>query len=262
MNRLYLRLIGASIRAQMQYKLHFLTTVATTGIIMVLDFLVLSAILLRFDHVNGWNLHEVGVLYAISSAAVSLYRLFAPELHEFERYVQQGEFDQLLIRPLSPLALLLTRNLELGRIGGIVQGLAVFVVAVVGLHAQGKPAWEVVLYAPVALLSGSAIFFALSLATATLCFWTHQTKDLQTFTIYAPANASNYPVSLYPGWLKGLFFSVIPIAFVNYVPMLYLLGKGGDWYYPILTPLVAAASVFVALRFWNRGIRAYHSTGS
>ncbi|WP_051188261.1 ABC-2 family transporter protein [Brevibacillus thermoruber] len=168
----------------------------------------------------------------------------------------QGELDQLLIRPLSPLALLLTRNLELGCIGGIVQGLVVFGVAVAGLHAQGKPVWDVVLYAPVALLSGSAIFFALSLATATLCFWTHQTKDLQTFTLYAPANASNYPVSLYPGWLKGLFFSVIPVAFVNYVPMRYLLGKGGDWYDPLLTPLVAAASVFVAVRFWNRGIRA------
>lgn len=91
----------------------------------------------------------------------------------------QGELDQLLIRPLSLLALLLTRNLELGRIGGIVQGLAVFGVAVAGLHAQGKPVWDVVLYAPVALLAGSSIFFALSLATATLCFWTHQTKDLR-----------------------------------------------------------------------------------
>ncbi|WP_231558615.1 ABC-2 family transporter protein [Brevibacillus thermoruber] len=122
--------------------------------------------------------------------------------------------------------LLLTRNLELGRIGGIVQGLVVFGVAVAGLHAQGKPVWDVVLYAPVALLAGSAIFFALSLATATLCFWTHQTKDLQTFTLHAPANASNYPVSLYPGWLKGLFFSVIPVAFVNYVPMRYLCRQG------------------------------------
>ncbi|MED1643373.1 ABC-2 family transporter protein [Brevibacillus agri] len=259
---LYRKLIAASIRAQMQYKMNFITSAATTGMIMVLDFVVLSAILHRFDNVAGWNIYEVGMLYGISSTSVSLYRLFAPELHEFEKYVVHGEFDQMLIRPVSPLMLLLTRNLDLSRIGGVVQGVAVLVVALAGFAAEGRPIGWLALFSPVAIMSGGVIYFSMALASAALSFWTHQMKDMLTFTIYAPANASNYPISLYPGWLKWLFFSALPIAYMNYLPMLTLLGKGGGWYYPLAAPVAATVALLLARAFWNTGIRHYHSTGS
>ncbi|MFD2371244.1 ABC transporter permease [Brevibacillus sp. GCM10020057] len=259
---LYRKLIASSIRAQMQYKLNFLSSAVTSGLIMVLDFAVLSAILYRFHDIAGWNLYEVGILYGISSAAVSLYRLFAPEIHDFDRYVIQGELDQLLIRPVSPLVLLLTRNLDLTRIGGVVQGLAILAISLSGMFLQGESIWLLLMFIPVAIISGSVVYFSIGLATAAASFWLHQVKDLQTFTLYAPANASNYPVGLYPGWLKWLFFSVIPIAYINYVPMLALLGKGGSWYDPLLAPFVAGAALFAAVCIWRRGIRRYHSTGS
>ncbi|WP_400163401.1 ABC transporter permease [Brevibacillus sp. TJ4] len=260
--RLYRKLIRASIRAQMQYKLNFLTSAVTTGLIMVLDFLVLSTILYRFDDVNGWSIYEVGLLYGISSTSISMYRMIAPELHDFEKYIIHGELDQLLIRPVSPLLLLLTRYLDLSRIGGIVQGVAILVISLGGLYVQGKDILLLVCFLPVAVAAGCCLYFAISLCTAAASFWTQQIKDMQTFTIYAPANAANYPVSLYPDWLKWLFYSVLPIAYMNYVPMLALLGKGGEWYYPFLTPIVAAVFMWLAVCFWRAGIRHYHSTGS
>ncbi|MGG4447901.1 ABC transporter permease [Brevibacillus porteri] len=259
---LYRKLIAASIRSQMQYKINFVTSAATTGMIMVLDFIILSAILYRFHDVVGWDIYEVGMLYGISSASVSLYRLFAPEINDFEKYIVQGELDQLLIRPVSPLLLLLTRNLDLSRVGGVVQGMSVLVVSLSGLAAEGKSIMGLVLFSPIAILSGGVIYFSIGLATAGVAFWTHQMKDMLTFTIYAPANASNYPIGLYPNWLKWLFFSAIPIAYMNYLPMLTLLGKGGEWFYPILTPVAAAIAFYFARMLWNVGIRHYHSTGS
>ncbi|WP_134684412.1 ABC transporter permease [Brevibacillus migulae] len=259
---LYRKLILASIRAQMQYKLNFLTTAATTGLIMVIDFLVLSAILQRFDQVKGWDIYEVGVLYGLASASMSLYRLIAPEIHDFERYIVYGDFDQLLTRPVSPLTLLLTRNIELARIGGIVQGIAILVISLYGLHQEGKNIVWLLAYVPVSLAVGTVILFSVGLATATIGFWTGQIKDLQTFTLYAPATAANYPISLYPGWLKLLFYTAIPVAFMNYMPMSYLLDKGGSWT-ALLMPLGMAAVVcWMALRFWKYGIHHYHSTGS
>jgi ABC-2 type transport system permease protein len=262
MFRLYRILITASIRAQMQYKFHFVAASVTTGLIMTLDFLVLSAILYRFDHVKGWGIYEVGMLYGVASVAMSLYRMFAPELHEFERYIIQGEFDQILLRPVSPLLLLLTRNIELMRIGGVVQGMAILGVSLFGLAAAGKDVWFILGYLPIAVVSGGVICFSIDLMTAAAAFWIQQIKELQIFTFYAPFSAANYPLSLYPNWLKGLFFTVIPVAFVNYVPMLYLLDKGGPWCNLLLSPLVAILFLLVAIRIWNLGIRHYHSTGS
>lgn len=255
-------LTGASLRSRMQYKLDFLTSAVTYGFIMAIDFILLAAILNRFSQVKGWGLFEVGVLYGVSSTAFSLFRTLAPEIHEFDKYMIHGEFDSLLIRPVSPLFLLITKNLDLGRVGGVVQGLIILGISLVGLSQENRVSLLLLLYIPIAVIVGTVISFALGVGTAAIGFWTHQIREIQVFTLYASFNAANYPVSLYPSWLKAIFYTVIPVAFVNYVPIVYLLGKGGNWYNLLLAPLVAAASLMLSLRLWNYGIRHYHSTGS
>ncbi|MEX2104824.1 MAG: ABC-2 family transporter protein [Bacilli bacterium] len=259
---LYTKLIGASLRSRMQYKVNFIFSSFSYALISGIDFLLLAAILYRFDDVKGWTLYEVGILYGIASAGIALYRLLAPEIHNFERYIIQGEFDSLLIRPVSPLLLLLSRNLDLGKIGGVAQGLLVIGISLVGLGKADRVTPMLLLYIPVAIIGGLCISFSLGLITATIAFWTQRIKDFQTFTLYAPFNAANYPMSIYPGWLKFIFFTVVPVAFVNYVPVVYLLGKDGSWINLFLAPVVALFILFVSYSFWKIGIRSYHSTGS
>lgn len=259
--KLYFKLVSASVRARMQYKMNFIFSVVSYGIIMMIDFVLLAAILNRFDSVKGWNLYEVGMLYSIASISLSLYRTVAPEIHEFEKYMIEGEFDSLLIRPVSPLVLLLSKNLDLSRIGGILQGVIILCLSL--YHLAGTlNLGLLLLFLPIMLISGWTISFSLALVTATIAFWTQRIKDFQTFTLYAPFNAANYPMNIYPGWLKIIFFTVIPVAFINYVPMLYLLEKGGSLYYLLLPVIVASLFLYLSLAFWNFGIRFYHSTGS
>lgn len=259
---MYWMLLTASIRARMQYKLNFLLSAAANACILTVDYLMLAAVLLRFDDVLGWSIYEVGVLYGITSMSVSIYRLFAPEVHEFERYIIQGEFDSLLIRPVSPLTLLITRNIDFSRLGGICQGLLILIISCINLSLPPSSVALLLFYLPVALASGFLIIFSLGLMTATIAFWTQRVRDFQVFTLYAPFNAANYPLSIYPGWLKWIFFTVLPVGFMNYIPTLYLLHKGGEIFYLLITPVFACFFLFGALKFWGFGIRFYHSTGS
>ncbi|MCK6256608.1 ABC-2 family transporter protein [Fictibacillus sp. KIGAM418] len=259
--KLYIKLISASIRSRMQYKMNFIFSMVSYGVIMMIDFVLLAAILNRFDQIKGWNIYEVGVLYAISSISLSLYRTMAPEIHEFEKYMIEGEFDSLLIRPVSPLVLLLSKNLDLSRIGGVLQGLLILCLSLYGLSKEQQLVF-LIAYLPVILVCGWLISFSLALFTATIAFWTQRIKDFQTFTLYAPFNAANYPMNIYPGWLKIIFFTVIPVAFMNYVPMLYLLHKGGSLYFLLLPAAVAGLFFCASLKFWNYGIKFYHSTGT
>ncbi|MGE5703619.1 MAG: ABC transporter permease [Clostridia bacterium] len=259
---LYKKLMVANLRSQMQYKTNFLINAVTNAALMVLDFLLLAAILLRFDDVKGWNLYEIGLLYGVTSAGMALYRIFSVEIHEFEKYIVNGEFDQLLTRPVSPLFLLLTRRVDLGRIGGFAQGIGVLIFSLVQLFVQGKASLLLLLYMPIAILLGAILFFSISLVTATSAFWTTQVKDLQVFTLYAPANAGSYPISLYPAWLKSVFLGLLPVGFIVYIPALYLLGKGGSWFNLLLAPAVVLLYFAFSLWFWRFGIKFYHSTGS
>ncbi|NUR28222.1 MAG: transporter, partial [Catenulispora sp.] len=59
---------------------------------------------------------------------------------------------------------------------------------------------------------------------------------------------------------------VVPLAFVNYYPALFVLGKPAPLGLPswigLLSPLVAAVMVGLAALGWRAGLRRYRSTGS
>jgi ABC-2 type transport system permease protein len=262
MIRLYWKLVSASIRAQMEYKASFLANLFLYGALTSMDFLLVAAILLKFDDIQGWNLYEVGYLYAMATMVQSIYRTIANEIHAFEKYTVHGELDQLLIRPVSPLFILLTRQVNLNQLGGLLQGALILIISLIGLGRTGGN-WEAALiYLPVGLLLGTIVVFSIALVTATTAIWIGRISELQAFTMYAPLTAASFPIHIYPEWLRGILYSILPVAFIAYVPSLFLFDKGGEILYLFLPPLVSIAALAASLSFWQYGLKHYHSTGT
>lgn len=259
---LYLRFASAALRAKMQYKVDFVVSSLVYGALTAVDFVLVAAILSRFPTVAGWGVYEIGVLYGIVWIAVSLYRTFAPEVHQFERYIVEGEFDSLLVRPWPTLFTLLARDIEPHRLGGALQGGIILGISCAKLWEAGALDGGELAYVALLSVTGALIPFSLGIATAAVAFWTVRTGDLLTFTMYAPTTASQYPLTIYPRWLKGLLVSVLPVGFINFIPVSYLLEKGGSPLSLWLTPFVSAAAAFLAYALWRAGERRYHSTGS
>lgn len=65
--------------------------------------------------------------------------------------------------------------------------------------------------------------------------------------------------------LRGVVF-VVPLAFVNWLPALYVLGRpvplGLPQWTAFLSPLVALVLFLPASLAWRGGLRSYRSTGS
>jgi len=259
---LYLRCVRAALRAKMQYKTDFVMGSLFYGMLTVADFVMLAAILTRFPSVAGWNVYEVGLLYGMSWIAMGLYRAFAPELHEFERYMVQGEFDVLLLRPWPTLLTLLGRNVDPARLGAAFQGAVILAISAKTLFETGTLDAFGVVYVAAASVVGTLIPLGLSLMTAAVGFWAVRIGELYTFMMYAPVTASQYPLTVYPRWLRALLTSVLPVGFINFVPVRYLLGKSGDPWVLWLSPLVAVGFCGLGYAFWRFGERHYQSTGS
>ncbi len=83
---------------------------------------------------------------------------------------------------------------------------------------------------------------------------------------YGGQTMTSYPMHIYQDWLRSIFTFVIPMAFVNYYPALWLLGKpdplGGPPWLAFLSPFVCVAVLAVGVRMWSFGARRYQSTGS
>lgn len=258
---LYLRLLRASIRARMAYKLDFIITSLLYALITASDFLTVAAILLRYPSMAGWGLYEVALLSGIASASKGFYRVFASELDGFERYLVNGEYDSLLIRPWPALLSLLARNFDLARVGAVLQGYLVLGLGLSGVLAEGAPRW-LLGYALLLPLAGTLVVVSIAIAVAGAGFYLTRIGDLQTFAIDAPTTAAAYPAGIFPQWLRGLLTGLLPVTAIGYWPLRYALGKGGSSLVLGAPVLAAGLGLMVALWIYRRGERRYQSTGS
>jgi len=260
--RMLVRLAASGLRERMQYRFNFVVSFVLRGAVMIIDFALVAVILYRFGFVGGWDVYEIALLYGTASAAQGLYRTFADELERFETYLIDGRFDGILVRPWPTLMTLLARRFDFNRIGVALQGAAIAGIGTVELLRRGTLGYWGLPYVFLLPLLGAAVLFALSTATAALGFWLLRIDELQVFTMYAPLTASFYPLSIYPRWLKGMLYTILPMAYINYLPALYLLGKGAGPWALALSPAVAVVTVLAAYRFWLYGERHYQSPGT
>ena len=65
---IYRRLIGARIRAQLQYRLSFALNLVGNALITFLDFAAILIVFGQVDALGGWTVGEVAVLYGISAS--------------------------------------------------------------------------------------------------------------------------------------------------------------------------------------------------
>jgi len=111
-------------------------------------------------------------------------------------------------------------------------------------------------------VAGACIITSIAIATDAAGFWIIRVDELGIFTMNAPLTAANYPMSIYPTWMRRLLTGVLPVALLGYVPLLYALGKGGSPLYLLAPYAAAVVALGVSVRFWRWGERHYQSTGN
>jgi ABC-2 type transport system permease protein len=261
---LYRRLIGAHIRAQMQYRVSFLLMTLVSFVVTGSDLL---AILILFDHFGelaGWRAGEVALLYGLAMIAFGLSEMAAAGFDVFPQAIQRGEFDRVLLRPAGTFVQVLAADFQLRRLGRVAQGGLALALAVAWTSIAWTPLK--VLYLPVVLVSGFVMFSALLVLGAVLCFWTVQSIEVVNTVTYGGTEMASYPLPIYHELLQRFFTFVVPLAFVSYFPALYLLDRPElqrlPGWLPGMTPVAAAMLALIAWLAWQVGVRHYQSTGS
>jgi len=260
----YRRLIGARLRGEMQYPTSFLLQVAGNATIHLMELAATFILFEHFTNIGGWGPGEIAFLYGLSGVSFGIAHTLAAGFSAFSQQIVRGEFDRVLVRPVRPVVQVLASDLQLRRLGTILQGLIAFVIA--GRLIDIPWTIERVLFFPVVILSAALLFAALFALEATLCFWTTEgTEAVNAFT-YGGSTLALYPIHIFDAWLRRVFLFVVPLGFVIYAPSLYILDKPDPLGLPsivrFIAPLVAVGFALVAGVIWQRGVRHYRSTGT
>ena len=116
------------------------------------------------------------------------------------------------------------------------------------------------------LVSGAVIFLAIFVGFACIQFWTIDANEVANAFTYGGNTISQYPMTVYPREVVAGLTFLMPLAFVNWYPALYVLDKPD----PSASPSGSASrhrsrrscSALVAWLVWRAGVRHYASTGS
>jgi ABC-2 type transport system permease protein len=224
-----------------------------------------AAILVVFANtttLGGFTREEVLFLYGTASVSFSLCDTFVSNLDRISQHIKAGTLDTFLIRPAAAWIQIATDRFVPTRIGRILQAVAVLTYALSALGPDWHRAWMI----PVMIITGVVIFASLwTLAGALQFVLTDAPEVVNAFT-YGTHQLSQYPFSIYARDLVRGVTYVLPLAYVNWQPALYVLGRDDPFGTPefmrFLGPAAALVLALVAGFAWRQGLRHYRSTGS
>lgn len=261
---LYRRMLAARIRSDWQYRASFVTFLFAQAMVTALEFTAVVILLDVGQGLGGWSASQVAFLYGLSAVPFGLADLFVSAVERVSIYVQQGTFDRILLRPVSPLLQISAQEFELRRAGKVIPPLAVLIWAVPRVEIDWTPATVAVL--TVAVISATVIYSALWILSASITFWMVASQQATNAMTYGGQFANQYPFHLYRGWIRLILGWILPLAFVAYIPAVYLLDAPNPLGLPgwlvLASAPVAALALAVALTVWGIGVRHYQGTGS
>ncbi|MEV6524258.1 ABC-2 family transporter protein [Longispora sp. NPDC051575] len=260
----YLRVLGAQVRSQAQYRASFALDLVTATVLAAVD---VGAIFMLFrvtKTLGGFAWTEIILITALSVVAFSFADGLVGEIERLKTYVRTGLLDTVLLRPLSALGQLLVLDFASRRLGRMLQALVFYGVALVVAPVVWTPG--AVLLAVLAPIAGAVFFGSLFVVFASLAFWWVESGDVGNAFTYGGRDFTNYPTTMFGGWFRGLFAYGLGFAFVAYLPALALLGRSDPLGVPDplrwLSPVVALLALLFARTVWRAGLRRYGSTGS
>jgi ABC-2 type transport system permease protein len=260
---LYVRLVSARVRAQLQYRTSFALDVVSTALVSMLDFAVVLVLFHNVPQLGGWSLHEVALLYGIAGIAFAASDMLVGQLDGLSQMVRDGTFDLLLVRPRGTLLQVVTADFAIRRVGRILQAAAVLVWALAAVHVD----WTIgrVIMLPVAILCGVVIFASVWVVFSCVIFIVIDGREASAAFTYGGSALTQYPMTVYGPWLRRLLGFLVPLAFVAFYPALYILNKPDPFGLPevvrFASPIVGVAAVAVSGLVWQAAVRRYRSAG-
>ena len=262
--RAYGLIAGMWVRSSMTYRVSFAVTVLGNGVVTLLDFVGILLMFSQVDSLGGWSLPEVAFLYGLSATSFGIADLVLGSMDVLGARIRDGSFDTLLVRPAPVLAQVGADRFALRRLGRITQGALVLGWALTAVDVDWSAAK--VLLVPVMVVSGAVIFSAVFVAGAAFQILAQDAAEVHNAFTYGGTTLLQYPPTVFGKDLVRSVTFMLPLAFVNWVPAAYVLGRpypiGLPQWAAFASPLVAVACCALSGLAWRAGLRSYRSTGS
>lgn len=184
-----------------------LTIMAVNDVAWVVFWLIFFG---RVGTVRGWDADLVLLLFAVLTTGAGLVLGLLSNSRRIPALVADGDLDEVLSLPVSPLPHLLVRRIDAVNLGDVAFGLVLFAVA-------GGPTPARMLTFVAGAAASALLLTGFLVAAGSLVFFIGrgQAGDLGLHAILLFAS---YPADVFAGYTRTMLYTVVPAAFVSAVP--------------------------------------------
>jgi len=120
--RLYMRCLGAHVRAVMEYQSDFWLLIGAGLVTQSLGLVFLGSVVARVPDLNGWRFEDMVVVYGLAGLAQGAVPLFSDGIWSLGRYIHIGELDYRLVRPYPAILQVMSSQVGFAGVGDVVGG--------------------------------------------------------------------------------------------------------------------------------------------
>jgi len=248
------------LKTKMAYRTDFFVQVFSDVLQQAVNLIFILVVFSKVPEIKGWTRDEVLFIYGFFLVPFGIYSGFFNHLFDVpEKYVLQGEFDRILIRPINAWYQVVVETMKPELMVDIVIGIVIMVYS--GRAMNLSPVWWDLPLALALIFGATLIYAGVYTALASLGFWTEGNIGLMPM-VYNLSQYGRFPMTIYRGPVKFILTWILPFAFVGFYPAALLMHRYEFTGYALLTPAVGIICFTVAYRIWTAGIRRYRGTGS
>lgn len=257
--KFYARLFSLNLKSQMQYKFSFFLSCLGQFITAFTSFFSVRFIFMQTDTVDEFTYGQVMLCFAVIMLSFSIGEAVGGGLADFPRMVNTGEFDRIMTRPRNLLLQVIIPFFDFTRIGLLVQAAIVLGLALPLSNVAWTP--DRITCLVLMIVCGSILFFCLFMFRAAFAFFTMNSLEFLNIFTYGARQFGRYPFSVYGKKILHLLTFCIPLAFIQYYPLLFLIDETAPTICMFL-PCLALLFIVPCLALFKYGIRRYQSAGS
>lgn len=257
--RLYLYFLQFSFSKAMEFRLDFSFRIVMDCMYYAVNILFFKVIYLHTPVLAGWNADQIMVFvatYLVIDAIVMT--VFSSNMWWLPFYINRGDLDFYLIRPVNPLFILSLREFSANSFLNLVIALGFLIYTLMSYPATFGLG-DLLLYVFL-ILNGVLLVYIIQMIMIIPVFWTHSSRGFMDL-FYSMSLAMERPHRIYKGWLRVAFTTILPFSLIASFPAQIFL-EGAKMETLLHLGAVTAAFWFIMTGLWKWGLRSYSSASS
>ena len=240
---------------ELQYRSNFFIQFLQSVLEVGAGLVGLAVVFGRTTSLSGWTRPELLVVMGVFTMVGGITNTFVvPNMQKLVEDIQRGTLDFALTKPADAQILVSVRQVSIWQSIDIFAGLIVLIVALVQLGDSSDGIFRA-LSLVMLLLLGNWTIYCFWLILASSAFWFIRVAEMQEL-FQGLFRSGQYPVQIYPRWMRfGLAF-LVPIGFAVTVPAEAATNRLTGT--TIVMSLVVATVFGISSRLiWRTGLRRY-----